>query len=180
MKFTETKLKGAYILEPNKIEDSRGFFGRLWCEKEMLAQGLESNLRQSNVSKSKFKGTLRGMHFQREPFQETKLVRCTKGSVFDVIIDLRPDSITFKQWFGQELNEDNYKMMYVPKGFAHGFLTLQDDSEVYYLVTEFYNSEFENGVRHDDTEFNIKWPIAITEISDKDATHPNFDKNKSL
>lgn len=174
MKFTESKLKGAYIIEVDKIGDHRGFFGRLWCKNEMEEHGLNTNLTQSNVSLSSQKGTLRGMHFQNEPYQETKLVRCTRGSVFDVIVDLRPDSPTFKQWFGAKLTADNYKMMYVPEGFAHGFLTLEDNSEVYYLVTEFYNKENESGVRYNDPAFGIEWPIDIIEISEKDNNHPDF------
>lgn len=174
MKFTESKLKGAYTIEVDKLGDHRGFFGRLWCKKEMEAHGLNTNLTQSNVSLSSQKGTLRGMHFQNAPYQETKLVRCTRGSVFDVIVDLRPDSPTFKQWFGAELTADNYKMMYVPEGFAHGFLTLEDNSEVYYLVTEFYNKEYESGVRYDDSAFGIEWPIDIVEISEKDNNHLDF------
>ena len=133
MKFTETNLKGAFIIEVNKLEDARGFFGRLWCHDEMKNHNLKTNIIQANVSFNKYKGTLRGMHFQCHPYQETKLVRCTKGAVYDVIIDLRPDSQTFKKWFGVELNENNFKMIYVPENFAHGFITLIDNSEVYYF-----------------------------------------------
>ncbi len=120
------------------------------------------------------------MHFQRSPYQETKFVRCTKGAVYDVIIDLRPDSPTFKQWFGVKLTEDNYKMIYVPENFAHGFITLEDDSEVYYLVTQFYNKDAENGLRWNDPVFDINWPIQVTEISEKDNNHPDFNLNSIL
>jgi len=129
---------------------------------------------QSNVSFNKRKGTLRGMHFQKKPFQETKLVRCTRGAVYDVIVDIRPESETFKEWIGIKLTSDNYTMIYVPEGFAHGFLTLEDNSEVYYLVTESYNKEFEGGLRWDDPEIAIDWPIAPMEISEKDREHPDF------
>jgi len=175
MKFTESKLQGAYVIEVEKIEDDRGFFGRLWCEKEFQKYNLNTNIVQSNVSLSKKQGTLRGMHFQKSPHQETKLVRCTKGSVYDVIIDLRPDSPTFKKWFGVKLTEDNHKMIYVPENFAHGFLTLEDNSEVYYLVTQFYNKEAESGLRWNDPAFDIQWPIEVMEISDKDNRHANFN-----
>ena len=180
MIFSETKLKGAFVIDVQKLIDDRGFFGRLWCEKEMNAHNLETNIVQSNVSLSKNKGTLRGMHFQRSPYQETKLVRCTKGSVYDVIIDLRPESQTFKQWFGIKLSETDHKMIYVPKNFAHGFLTLEDNSEVYYLVTQFYNKDHEAGLRWDDPELNIDWPIMVHEISEKDNIHPNFELKNIL
>lgn len=180
MKFTETSLKGAYIIEVNKFEDTRGFFGRLWCEDELKNYKLKTNIVQSNVSFSKNKGTLRGMHFQPHPYQETKFVRCTKGAVYDVIIDLRPESQTFKNWFGVELSENNYKMIYVPENFAHGFITLQDNSEVYYLVTQFYNKEAERGVRWNDPTFNIKWPIEMKSISEKDKNNIDFDLKNIL
>jgi len=174
LKFTELELKGAFVIEVDKIQDERGFFGRLWCENELKKHGLNTNIVQSNVSLSKKKGTLRGMHFQRGEYAETKFVRCTQGSVYDVIVDLRPESPTFKQWCGVKLTADNYKMIYVPENFAHAFLTLEDNSEVYYMVTQFYNSENEGGLRYNDPEINIEWPIEINEISDKDNNHPNF------
>lgn len=175
MKFTALELEGAFIIEVNKIEDQRGFFGRLWCEKEFKEHNLNTNIVQSNVSLSERKGTLRGMHFQRGAHAETKLLRCTKGSVFDAIVDLRPDSPTFKQWVGVELSEYNHKMIYVPEGFAHGFLTLEDNSEVNYLVTQFYNKESEGGLRYNDPEINIQWPIDVKYVSEKDLSHPNFN-----
>lgn len=176
MIFTETKLKGAFVLEIKKLEDERGFFGRSWCANEMKEHGLNANVRQANTSLSKSKGTLRGMHYQLDPYQETKLIRCTHGSIYDVIIDLRPDSPTYKDWFGIELSRDNYKMLYVPEDFAHGFITLEDDVEVTYLVTQFYTPGAEAGIRWDDPGFNIQWPIKPVIISDKDSVHPDYFK----
>jgi len=175
MKFKETSLDGAYVIEIDKLLDERGFFGRLWCEKEFKFHDLNTNIVQSNVSLSKKKGTLRGMHFQKSPYQETKLVRCTKGAVYDVIIDLRPNSPTYKKWFGVKLTENDHKMIYVPENFAHGFITLEDNSEVYYLVTQFYNKEAEAGLRWNDPTFNIKWPLEVKEISEKDNNHSDFN-----
>ena len=180
MIFNETSLKGAYVVEVDKLKDERGFFGILWCEKEFKRHNLKSYIVQSNVSLSRKKGTLRGMHFQKHPFQETKFVRCTKGSVYDVIIDLRPDSITYKKWFGVELSESNHRMIYVPENFAHGFITLEDNSEVYYLVSQFYNHENEGGLRYNDSEIQIDWPIEISEISQKDNNHPDFSLKNIL
>lgn len=174
MIFTETKLKGAFELEIKKLEDERGFFGRSWCANEMKDHGLKSNLCQANTSFSSKKGTLRGMHFQVNPYQETKLIRCTRGAILDVIIDLRPDSTTFRQWIGVELTQDNYKMLYVPEDFAHGFITLQDNTEVTYLVTQFYTPGAEKGIRWNDPFFNIQWPFEPTVISEKDKLHPNY------
>lgn len=174
MIFTETKLKGAFVLEIKKLEDERGFFGRSWCANELAAHGLKHDIKQVNTSLSQGKGTIRGMHYQNDPFQETKLVRCTRGAIFDVIIDLRKDSSTYKQWVGVELTQDNYKMLYVPEDFAHGFITLADNSEVSYLVTQFYTPGAEAGIRWDDPTFNIQWPIRPIVISEKDKTHPNF------
>lgn len=180
MKFTELSLRGAFVIEVEKIEDERGFFGRLWCEREFKNHNLNTNIVQSNVSISAKKGTLRGMHFQKGNHAETKFVRCTRGTVYDVIVDLRPDSATFKQWCGVELTEDNYKMIYVPENFAHGFLTLEDNSEVYYLVTQFYSKDHEGGLRYNDPAINIQWPIEISEVSDKDNNHPDFNLKNIL
>jgi dTDP-4-dehydrorhamnose 3,5-epimerase len=177
MIFTETKLKGAFEIEIKKLEDERGFFGRSWCANEMKEHGLNTNICQSNTSFSKKKGTLRGMHFQHDPYQETKLIRCTRGSIMDVIIDLRPSSPTFKQWIAVELTQDNYKMLYVPEDFAHGFITLEDNCEVTYLVTQFYTPGAEGGIRWNDPAFNIDWPIEPTVLSEKDANHPNYQFN---
>ncbi len=174
MIFTPTKLQGAFILEVKKIEDERGFFGRSWCRRELEEHGLNANVVQANVSYNKVKGTLRGMHFQKAPHQETKLVRCTRGAIYDVIIDLRPNSPTYKQWIGVELTEDNYRMLFVPEDFAHGFITLQDNTEVTYQVTQYYTPGAEGGIRWNDPAFNIKWPIEPTVVSGKDQAHPDF------
>ncbi len=174
MKFLETKLKGAYVVELEKREDDRGFFARTWCKNELEAIGLNASAVQMNMSRSNKIGTLRGMHYQALPFGETKLIRVTKGKVFDVIIDLRPESETYKQWFGVELSDENYKMLFVPEMFAHGFVTLTDDVEVTYLVTQFYTPEAERAVRYNDPQFAIVWPVPITSVSDKDANVEDY------
>lgn len=158
MIFNETPLKGAYTIELEKRGDERGFFARFFCVNEYDKMGLDRNVVQINNSLSAQKGTLRGMHYQLAPKAETKVVRCIRGALWDCILDLREGSPTFGQWYAEELTAENRRMMYVPKGFAHGFMTLADDSEVLYLVTEFYSPELERGVRWDDPEFAIKWP----------------------
>jgi dTDP-4-dehydrorhamnose 3,5-epimerase len=175
MQFNKTPLKGAYTIELEKRGDDRGFFARLFCEKEFGAIGLETHFVQINNSSSAKQGTLRGMHFQVPPAGEVKVVRCIKGSLFDVIVDLRPDSPTFKQWFGSELSAENRRMMYVPRGFAHGFITLTNDTEAFYLVSEFYALEQERGLRFNDPAIGIEWPIAPTEVSEKDKKWPDLD-----
>jgi dTDP-4-dehydrorhamnose 3,5-epimerase len=172
--FKETKLKGAFVIEPERIEDERGFFARTFCRKEFEAHGLDPNLVQCSVSFNKTKGTLRGMHYQVSPYQETKLVRCTTGAIHDVILDLRPDSPTFKQWVSVELTRENWRMLYVPKGVAHGFQTLHDETEVLYQMSEFFHSECAKGVRWDDPQFGIEWPSAERIISERDRTYPDF------
>jgi dTDP-4-dehydrorhamnose 3,5-epimerase len=175
MIFSETGLPGAYVIDLDRIEDERGFFARAWCERELTEHGLESRIAQCNTSFNKRQGTLRGMHFQRSPHQEVKLIRCIRGSLFDVIIDLRPDSVGYKRWIGVELTADNRRMLYVPRGFAHGFQTLEDDTETFYMVSEFYMPGAEAGVRWDDPVFGIEWPHGDpTEISDKDRHWPDF------
>lgn len=175
MIFQETKLKGAFIIEVERIEDERGFFARAWCRNEFRPRGLESQLAQSNISFNWKKGTLRGMHFQVAPHEEVKLVRCTRGAIYDVIIDLRPNSPTYKQWIGVELTATNHRMLYVPKGFAHGYQTLENDSEVFYQASEFYAPECERGIRWNDPAFGIDWPDAETRvISSKDAHWPDY------
>jgi len=174
MIFTETDLKGAFIIEIKKIEDERGFFGRSWCRREMEEHGLKGEIVQANTSFSNKKGTLRGMHYQVPPYEEAKIIRCVRGAIYDVIIDLRPGSSTYKKWVGTELSCDNYKMLYVPEGFAHGFLTLTDNVEVYYNVTAFYTPGAERGIRWNDSSFNIKWPFEPVVISSKDKGHPDF------
>ena len=174
MIFTETKLRGAYLIEVQKNEDHRGFFGRAWCGKEFEAHGLTAKIAQINTSRTKKKGTIRGMHFQVAPYGEAKFIRCTKGRIYDVIIDLRPESPTFTQWIGNELSEDNYRMVYAPEYFAHGFVSLEDECEVYYPVTEFYTPQAERGIRWNDPAFNIKWPVPIEIFTEKDMSHPDF------
>ncbi len=179
MIFTETKLKGAFIIDVARLVDERGFFGRAWCKKEFEAHGLNSDAVQANVSYNKQMGTLRGMHYQVEPFTESKTVRCTSGSIFDVIVDLRPESATYKQWIGVELTSKSFRMLYVPDGFAHGFITLEDHTSVHYMVTQYYTPGAEAGLKFDDPAFNIAWPIQPTLVSDKDKMHPAFS-DKSL
>ncbi len=175
MIFTELPLKGAFLVEIKKISDDRGFFGRAWCKNEFEEHGMNGDIKQINTSLTLKKGTIRGMHYQVDPYKETKFIRCTRGSIYDVIIDLRPDSPTFMKWIGNELSQDNYKMVYVPGNFAHGFISLEDNSEVYYPVTEFYTPGAERGIRWNDPAFNIQWPVAADIVSEKDASHPDFD-----
>src|SRR5690554_4392808 len=174
MIFTETALKGAHIVEIKQLTDERGFFGRSWCKREMEEHGLNSNVVQANTSCSTIKGTMRGMHYQMAPYEETKLIRCTRGAIYDVIIDLRKESPTFMQWFGIELTEKDYKMVYIPERFAHGFVTLTDNAEVTYLVTQYYTPGAEGGIRYDDPSFNINWPVPVKLVSEKDSNHPDF------
>jgi len=178
MKFIETPLKGAYTIELEKRGDDRGFFARAFCVNEFENAGLDKSVVQINNSLSSIKGTLRGMHFQLAPKSETKIVRCIRGSLFDVIVDLRRNSPTFLKWFGAELSAENRVAMYVPKGFAHGFLTLEKDTEAFYLVTEFYAPELERGIRYNDPAIGIQWPFEPSLISDKDLQHA--DVNDSL
>jgi dTDP-4-dehydrorhamnose 3,5-epimerase len=174
--FNETELKGAFVIDLEPIEDERGFFARAWCRREFTEHGLSTDIAQANMSFNKRKGTLRGMHFQKSPHAEDKLVRCTRGAIFDVAVDLRPDSPTRSRWVGVELTSENRRMLYVPKGFAHGFQTLEDDTEIFYLVSEFYTPEAEGGARWDDPAFGIEWPLgAPAEISDKDRTWPDYE-----
>lgn len=174
MRFKETKLKGAYVIELELLRDDRGFFARSFCREEFNKYDLNFQVAQCNVSYNKKRGTLRGMHYQAAPHEEDKLIRCIKGSMYDVIIDLRPDSPTFKQWISIELVADNYTMLYVPKGFAHGFQTLLDDTEVFYQMSELHYPEFARGVRWDDPAFGITWPISQPILSPKDCSYPFF------
>ena len=175
MKFEETRLQGAFVIDLEKRGDERGFFARVFCESEFADHGLATRFVQVNNSLSADKGTLRGMHYQLAPKAEVKVVRCIRGSLFDVIVDLREDSPTFKQHFGVELSAENRRMLYVPKGFAHGFLTLENNTEAFYLVDEFYAPEMERGARWNDPAFGIDWPLEPTVISEKDEGHPDFD-----
>jgi len=175
MFFTETRLKGSFVIEPELLEDSRGFFARTWCQHEMKEQGINPRLVQCNISFNKAKGTLRGMHFQVAPYEEAKLVRCTRGAIYDVIIDLRPESPTFKQHCTVILAAHNYKMLYIPEGLAHGFLTLEDNVEVFYQMSEFYSLEHARGVRWNDPAFGIAWPLNPSIISERDRNYSDFD-----
>jgi len=174
MKFIPLELEGLFLIELSLLEDERGFFARTFCVNKFQEMGLNAHLEQCNLSYSLKKGTLRGMHFQIAPYAEVKLVRCISGSIFDVAIDLRPDSPTFKQWKGVELSAKNRKMLYVPEGFAHGFQTLEDHSEVFYQVSQKYAPEFERGIRWNDPTFNIEWPISEKIISQRDKNHQDY------
>ena len=178
MIFLETKLSGAYVIEIERIEDERGFFARTWDKDEFSNRGLDSEFVQFSMSQNKKKGTIRGMHYQAKPHEEIKLVRCTRGKIFDVIIDLRPNSKTFKEWFSIELSENNYRMLYIPNGFAHGFQTLEDNSEIIYEISQKYEPEFSKGIKWDDNTLNIKWPIKGTIISEKDKSLPGFSESE--
>jgi dTDP-4-dehydrorhamnose 3,5-epimerase len=174
MIFKETKLKGAFIIEPEVHFDSRGFFARTFCQREFIQHGLNPMVVQCNVSFNKKRGTLRGMHHQIAPHQEVKIVRCTAGAIYDVIIDLRPDSVTFKNWLGVELTAENRKMVYIPEGFSHGFMTLKDDTEVFYQMSQFYAPESGFGIRWNDPFFGVIWPDEVAVISDRDMNYPDF------
>lgn len=174
MKFTPTKLSGAYIVELEKRLDDRGFFSRTWDQKEFEAIGIYRLPVQMNMSHSKKKGTMRGLHYQISPYQESKLVRCTQGAIYDVIIDLRPNSPTYLDWFGIELSATNYKSLFLSEGFAHGFLTLANNTEVTYQVSAFYTPESEHIIRYNDPTFKITWPSPVVVISDKDRDQADF------
>jgi dTDP-4-dehydrorhamnose 3,5-epimerase len=180
MIFNQTPLAGAYLIDLEKRGDDRGFFARSFCEREFAAHDLASRFVQVNNSLTARKGTLRGMHYQLAPKAETKLVRCIRGALFDLILDLRRDSATFGQSFGAELTAENRRMMYVPKGFAHGFITLAEDTEAFYFVDEFYAPEHERGIRWNDPRFNLSWPLPPSVLSDKDASHREFDPSWHL
>jgi dTDP-4-dehydrorhamnose 3,5-epimerase len=175
MIFKETELRGAYIIEPELIWDERGFFARTWSKEDFVSHGLNSTLVQCNSSFNKQRGTLRGMHYQIPPHEEAKLVRCSAGAIYDVIVDLRVDSLTWLKWIGVELTASNHLMLYIPEGFAHGFQTLEDDTEVFYQVSEYYHPESARGVRWDDPALSINWPLSIGVISERDRSHPILD-----
>lgn len=172
MKFVATPLAGAFVVELEPIEDERGFFARSFCQQEFRAHGLDPVVAQCNVSLNRRRGTLRGMHYQTVPHEEAKLVRCTRGAIWDVIVDLRPDSRTRAQWFGTELTAENRRALYVPKGFAHGFQTLADDSEVLYQMSEFFHPESARGLRWDDPSIGIRWPLPDPVVSARDRAFP--------
>lgn len=180
MKFFETKLKGAFLIDPEPIEDERGFFARTWCRKEFEQYGICNDWVQCNISCNKRRGTLRGMHYQIAPFAEAKLVLCTLGAIYDVIIDLRPDSKTYCHWISAELSAENRKMIYIPQGFAHGFQTLVDHTEVFYQMSDFFAPEYARAVRWNDPQFKINWPEAERIISEKDQKIEDFNPEKIL
>jgi dTDP-4-dehydrorhamnose 3,5-epimerase len=176
MIFTETKLKGAFIIDIERREDSRGFFARLFCQREFEAHGLKPIIAQANIALSKQKGTLRGMHFQYPPAAETKLVRATRGAILDIIVDLRPESPTFLLHVGVELTEDNQRALFVPERFAHGYQTLEDMTETSYNVGEFYTPNADGGLAHNDPRLGLKWPLPVSVISEKDQNWKLFDE----
>jgi dTDP-4-dehydrorhamnose 3,5-epimerase len=176
MKFRELILKGSWLIEPKRLEDERGFFARISCEREFADRGLNSRIAQCSISFNTHQGTLRGMHYQAPPHGETKLVRCTAGGIYDVIVDLRRNSSTYKKWAAVELTADNRLMLYIPEGFAHGFQTLRDGTEVMYQISVLFHPESARGVRWDDPAFGIQWPPAKRVLSDRDRCYPDFSE----
>jgi dTDP-4-dehydrorhamnose 3,5-epimerase len=176
MIFNKTLLEGVYVIELDRHEDDRGFFARSWCQHEFENHGLNPRLAQCNISYNRKKGTLRGMHFQADPYAEAKLMRCTMGAVYDVVVDLRPESPTFMMHFGITLTPQEHNMVYAPEGLGHGFLTLVDESEVFYQMSEFYAPDSARGFRWNDPAFGIDWPIEVKVISERDATYPDFSR----
>jgi dTDP-4-dehydrorhamnose 3,5-epimerase len=176
MVFTETQLAGAYIIDLERREDTRGFFARAFCQKEFETHGLKPTIAQANVAHNIKKGTLRGMHFQFPPAAETKVVRCTRGGILDIIVDLRPESPTYLQHISVELNEDNQRALYVPERFAHGYQVLLDNTDTSYQVGEFYTPNAESGLLHNDPRLKLSWPLPVTVISDKDQKFTLLDK----
>ena len=179
MIFNETRLKGAFTIDIEHLRDERGFFARTFCRHEFVKYGLNSGVAQCNISYNRKKGTLRGMHYQIAPHTEAKLVSCTAGSVYDVIIDLRANSETYCQWLALELSAGHRRMLYIPEGFAHGFQTLEDDTEIFYQMFQFYAHEAGRGVRWDDPAFAIRWPEAARTISERDRSYPDFHRSQS-
>jgi dTDP-4-dehydrorhamnose 3,5-epimerase len=178
--FTETLLAGAFVIDVDRIKDERGFFARTWCEREFAARGLETRLVQCSISFNTQMGTLRGLHYQVAPHAEVKVVRCTAGSIFDVVVDLRPESPTFAQHYAVVLSAENRRMLYIPRGFAHGFQTLADATEVSYQMSEFYEPAYARGVRWDDPAFGIEWPpVGERIINERDRTYPDLSLNRS-
>ncbi len=172
MRFTPAPLAGAYVIALEPRSDERGMFARAFCAREFAGAGLATEFVQANISTNARAGTVRGLHFQRAPHAEVKLVRCVKGALYDVIVDMREKSPTYLQWFGAELSDDNGHMLYVPKGFAHGYQALSDGATAFYMVSEYYAPQAEGGLRHDDPRLAIAWPRAVTDVSDKDAQWP--------
>ncbi len=175
MIFQSLEIPGAFLLEPERRQDRRGFFARTFCRNELEDRGLDPAVVQCNISVNRRRGTVRGMHWQADPYSEVKLVRCTAGAIHDVILDLRPQSPTFKRHLGIDLDADNRLSLYIPKGLAHGFQSLEDDTEIFYQMSEFFHPDHARGVRWNDPAFSISWPLAVTEISDKDLAFPDFE-----
>jgi dTDP-4-dehydrorhamnose 3,5-epimerase len=174
MIFATTQLDGAWLIDIEPREDARGFFARTWCRQELASRGLDVEIAQESLSFNRCRGTLRGLHYQRPPHEETKIVRCMRGAVFDVIVDLRPHAVTYLQWQGFELAARNRRALYIPKGFAHGFQSLTDDVEIAYQISTFYAPEAAGGCRYDDAAFGILWPLPVTAISERDLSWPPF------
>jgi dTDP-4-dehydrorhamnose 3,5-epimerase len=173
--FVPTELSGAWLIEPEFRSDERGGFARTWCRREFEVRGLNPNLAQCNISINRLRGTVRGMHFQRAPHAEAKLVRCTRGAIHDVIVDLRRDSSTYRRSIACELSGENHRQLYIPEGFAHGFQTLTDDSEVFYQMSREYHADSSTGVRWDDPSLTVRWPLSIACISEKDRSWPEWN-----
>ena len=174
MKFVDTPVPGAYVVELEPISDERGFFARTWCADEFRRKGLNPATAQCSVSFNVSRGTVRGMHYQAKPHAEAKIVRCTMGKLYDVIADIRPESPAFRQWFGVELSAENRRMIYIPEGVAHGFQTLEDATEVFYQIAEFFHPDLGRGIRWDDPAFQIHWPLEVRIISERDRNYPDF------
>ncbi len=175
MLFRETELPGVFIIDIEMITDERGFFARSFCRKEFRKYGLDTKVAQCNLSYNRKEGTLRGMHYQSPPHAEAKLVRCCRGAIYDVVIDLRPDSATYCKWISVELRADNHRMIYIPEGFAHGFQTLTDDTEIFYQMSSSYSPGHARGVRYNDTLFGIDWPIPNPIVSEKDSSYEDYE-----
>ena len=178
MRFTPVPLADARLIELDKIEDERGYFARTWCRREFREQGLDEDLVQCSTSFNAVRGTLRGLHYQIAPHAETKLVRCTRGAIYDVIVDLRPASATFLRWFGVELTAENARMLHIPKGFAHGFQTLEANAEIFYQMSEYYEPAAARGIRWNDPLLGVRWPLEVTVISEKDRGYADCDRDR--
>jgi dTDP-4-dehydrorhamnose 3,5-epimerase len=174
MIFTSTQLEGVVLVDIEPREDERGFFARTWCRQELAARGLDTEIAQESLSYNRLRGTVRGLHFQRPPYEETKIVRCIRGAMFDVVVDLRPNSSSYLQWQGFELTAENRRALYIPKGFAHGFQTLADHCDIAYQISEFHAPQAAAGYRYDDIAFRIVWPLPVTMIGERDLGWPNF------
>jgi dTDP-4-dehydrorhamnose 3,5-epimerase len=180
MIFTQTPLAGPYLIDPERIMDERGFFARTWCHNEFERHGLEPRLVQCNISFNVRRGTIRGMHYQAKPHEEIKLVRCTQGAIYDVIVDVRPESPTYLRWFAEELTAENRRMFYIPGGFAHGFQTLSDGAEVSYQMSDFFQPQSSRGIRYDDPALGIAWSLDVSVISAKDQSYPFLESGRGV